>query len=86
MRKRAGSGPPVRQHAQDGEELRPPLDLVDHHDAPQRPSAVIGSVEAREAGRVLQVEVSRRIGRTSHGPCRLAALARADEDDDGAPP
>jgi hypothetical protein len=87
MRKRAGKGPFIGKYPQHGEEIRPPLNLVDHHHSRQVSEGCHWFCQAGEAQRVFKIEIVGRIGGNDL-PCqgRLAALSRAYQRDHPTPP
>lgn len=75
---------PVGEDAQQGEDLRPPLDLVEDDESAQRPQVPSGLPEASDVGRILQIEE----GRAAIAACdrarqgRLSDLTQAEDRDD----
>ena len=77
----------IHQYPQDREQLGPALHLVDDDRAGKVPQRGVRLIEAREAYRILQVEVAGRPGGNElPGERGLAALARPDDGDDRAAP
>ena len=78
---------PIDEYAQHREELRRALDLVDDHQPAQILQGQLGLGQGRQIGWVFKVEAGRRGVRQAAGihlcQCRLAALARAEQRDDG---
>ena len=78
---------PVRQHTQHGEEVRQPLNLVEHDEPAQTLKTELGIGEPREALRVLKVEQGDGPRKTlGHEPRqrRLSDLARPQDADNRA--
>ena len=87
-RNRAGERDPVGEHAKHREQPGEPLDLIEDDEAPQRPEGERGVCQARQIGRVLQVEgggVTRPRPEDVGGERRLAHLPRAENRHDGRP-
>jgi len=80
------AAPTVGKYAQDGEEVRAALDLVDDDQPLQRFQCRPGFVQARQTHRVLQVEIVRRILREQlPHQGRLPSLPGTDEHHDRVP-
>jgi hypothetical protein len=76
----------VQQHAQNGQEIRPPLNLVQHHQPGLPPQDQLGILQAGIVIRVFQVENARTMhGGDLTGHCRLAALAWPQQGNTSAP-
>lgn len=76
---------PVHQHAQHGEQIGAPLDLVDHHQPAQWLQGRHRLLQPGEIDRILQIEILDRILRHDlPRQCRLAALARSHKEHDPA--
>ena len=82
----AGGVPgPVGEHAEQGEEIRPPLDLVDDDETPQGLEREAGVGEPGDVGGILEVEEGGRSPTALHdvaGQSGLADLARAQDPHD----
>lgn len=74
---------PIGQHAQEFEEVRLALKLVDHHQPAQRLQHLLGRIGPHRRLRILKVEVAgaRRPETACQG--RFAALPGADQQSDG---
>jgi hypothetical protein len=76
----------VNEDSQDRKKIRPPLNLVDDDDACQRSERRQRLREARQASRILEIEIPDGArGDESPGQRRLAALSRANQGHDAAP-
>ena len=72
----------VGQHPEEGKQIRPPLDLVNDHEALERAQCGIRLTEPGQGGGIFQVEIIRRVRRDElTGQRGFAALARPQQGD-----